>query len=385
MWITLLGAIDPSSIIGDEQVSPLMSLVLVYGVLLAVPLLLVAFSLLNIARYRRRATQAEAAYDPGAPLATGEATLFGTVEQAQDADVAVRVEVDQHGEEAESSGSWTHTWTEVDREVKVHPFYIRHASGERIRVDPTEKVFLVDAMDGVIRINLTQRTRVAELTAGEQVFAMGTLTRELDPEPRSSEGGAYRGAPTGYVLRRPASSPVLLSTEPLGRRFRSRAWLHCISILFILPFVVGSHLLLLPYHLRMAGSTVEGEITRLKYYTTKDDEGGTVHHHDVWIDVPDVGEVEDEVPGRIYAQLKVGDRIPVRLPVWRPASWAGVGPHATANLGGVIVSLIVLGLLVTCYVVVPRRKRWYEGRVVDSGSGKLEESLASGEESIDAE
>jgi hypothetical protein len=38
---------------------------------------------------------------------------------------------------------------------------------------------------------------------------------------------------------------------------------------------------------------------------------------------------------------------------------------------------------VSGYVVALRQKRWYEGRVVDSGSGKLEESLASGQESID--
>jgi len=140
-------------------------------------------------RYRRRAAKAEAAFDPDAPLDPGEAIVLGTVEHARGEETAVRVEITQDGTESESSGSWSHSWSERERRLQVRPFYLRHGSGRRIRVEPPGRVLLVDDMDGCIRVNLAERIRVAELTPGEKVFAHGVLTATPDPEPSAAPQG----------------------------------------------------------------------------------------------------------------------------------------------------------------------------------------------------
>lgn len=97
--------------------------------------LLLVVAIVLCLRYRRRAARAEAAFDPTAPLEPGEALLLGTVEHAHGEETAVRVEVTQEGSESESSGAWSHTWTERERLVRGRPFYLRHASDRRIRVE----------------------------------------------------------------------------------------------------------------------------------------------------------------------------------------------------------------------------------------------------------
>src|SRR6185369_6868987 len=123
----------------------------------------------------------------------------GHVALAEGAARAVRVEVEQAGTESESSGVWSHEWTEVSRRVFVEPFYVVDAAGRRTRVEPRDDVLLVDSMNGKILVNLTRRIRTAELTPGEEVWASGELTAALDPEGATS---GYRDA-AGLVLRAP--------------------------------------------------------------------------------------------------------------------------------------------------------------------------------------
>jgi len=379
-WILLLAPVEVSP---DDYLGFLGSLVVVYGLLLAVPLLLIAVALVGHRRYQRRAAEAEAAYRPDALLSPGTATLFGTVEHAEDAEHAVRVEVDQEGSESESSGSWSHAWKEVDRRVKVHPFYIRHISGRRVRVEPQRDVFLVDAMDGVIRVNLTQRTRVAELTPGEEVYAHGLLEEDLDPEARAGRG-MYRDSPRGLVLRSPRRGRMLLSSEPLGARFLKRAGLHRSAARVFVIVLALAHLALLPYHLRLiAGRTVKATVARLEHYTTKDDEGDTVHHYKVHTTLPGGAPFTDDVPPAVFRSLAKGELVPVRRCPLVPSYLSNIGESAEVHFAALPIGIVLLGFLSVGYIGMATRKRWYEGQVTDTGSGKLHESLDSGKETID--
>ena len=117
-----------------------------------------------------------------APLAPGRTVVLGTVEVAEGEALAARVEIDQGGSERDNSGTYTFKWTEIGRRVEMRPFYLLHASGARVRVEPRGRAMLVDAMDGMIVVTETARTRYAELSPGEEVYAVGRLQRGEDPE-----------------------------------------------------------------------------------------------------------------------------------------------------------------------------------------------------------
>jgi hypothetical protein len=179
---------------------------------------------------------------------------------------------------------------------------------------------------------------------------------------------------------------MLLSTEPLGRRHRARATLHRrASLAITLVFAFYHAVLLVPYHLSFfAGETVEGTILQLRHSATKDDEGDTVHHYRIHVDVPGIGILADEVSREVYGKLQHGQRIPVRRCPTHPAEWSNIGPRATVSPVAPIIGLILLGLTGIVYLVVARRRRWFEGKVVDTGKGTLEKSLASGKEEVDS-
>lgn len=377
----MLALLAPLDVSPAEYLGVVGSIVVVYGLLVALPLALIGLALARRKRYRRAAADAEAAYRPDALLAPGPTTLFGTVEHAEGADHAVRVEVDQQGSEHETSGAWAHAWNEVDRRVKVHPFYVRHVSGRRVRVEPQRDVYLVDAMDGVIRVNLTQRTRIAELTPGEKVFAHGLLEEDMDPEGQPT--GGYRSGPRGLVLRSPRGGRMLLSTERLGARFRERAGTHRMMAWIFAGALVLAQLVLLPFNLRLlAGRTVEAKVVRLEHFTTKDDEGGVHQHYRVHTGLPGGASFADEVPQAVFRALSKGDVVPVRRAPLYPSRLSNIGARAEVHWAAVVPA-ILLGALILIYWIAVTRKRWYEGTVKDTGAGQLHESLGSGKETID--
>src|SRR5262245_46714252 len=119
---------------------------------MAITLALTVGSLVAIliarARSRRRARAADSAFDASAPLGTGPSFVAGVVEHSRGADVAVKVVVELRGREWKTAkGRTVHCWEEVRRRTSALPFYLRHASGERVRVEPGNEPVLVDALD----------------------------------------------------------------------------------------------------------------------------------------------------------------------------------------------------------------------------------------------
>ncbi|MEP7125113.1 MAG: hypothetical protein ABJE95_29555 [Byssovorax sp.] len=331
---------------------------------------LVGHALVAAARHRRMATAAKASFQPDRPYVAGEIVLHGRVATADGATLAVRVEVDQDGTETESSGVWSHAWTEVSRRIFVEPFYLVDAAGRRTRVEPPDDVLLVDAMDGKIMVNLARRTCSAELTPGEEVWAAGVLVVAPDPE---GPAHGYRG-PSGLVLKAPPSRRMLLSSEPLGARFEAKArffrrWSALLGLAGALVWatVFG------PYLLRaVAGETRSATITLLEPYDT-DDDGHVTHHYRVLASVaPTEPNVDDDVHEETFRRLQVGQSIVVR---WVPSmpQVSTLGPDAAVGRSPLVI--LFWGLWVVSAIIYRSRIHasmgWYEKKVVDKGSGKL--------------
>jgi hypothetical protein len=369
--LTALPAHLYQTLVPDGHIDPFISAIAAYGLSAGFLALVIIARVLRL-RYRAVARRAEAEFSPDAPLCAGEIILHGTVEHAVKAPHAVRVEVTQEGSEAESSGSWSHSWKEVDRRLLVHPFYLRLSrGGARIRVEPDAKAYLVDDLDGIVCVNTARRVRIAELTPGEEVYVHGVLSHGLDPE--ASAG--YRDDHHALVLRSPARRPMLLSSEPLGERFLQRARLHGGVAAFLLVVFAIWQLILLPYHARVAvGESVEATIVKLNHYTTTDSEGDVVNHYQLQTSVPRLGGFKDEVSHETFAQLREGQRVPVvvapRIYPW--VDRAIFGARASLHVAEEIVLALSLALAAVGYFYHARSSLpWYRRKVNESYSGRL--------------
>lgn len=359
-----------SDLMSENHVGPLISSFLVDGVGTLGFLALFGAALYARARKQAEARSAEASFDGAKPLVPGEVVLFGEVERAEGAETAVRVEVDQAGEDHETSGSWSHRWTEKGRRVLVEPFYVRLGSGDRVRVEPRDDVFLVDEMDGVIRVDLKTRVRYAELTPGERVYASGTLSRAQDPESPPAAG--YRSGREGFVLRPPRGGRMLLSSQPLGERFLERARFHGRWAKWILLCAFVFHALVLGFHLRRwVGTDTTAPIVRLHHYTTRS-EDSIDHHYMVWMSPREGVLVRDHVDEGDFAWMQEGQPVRLRLVEAPFEKRTTIGPHLTVH----VFAWSVVPLLLGAWLLYRRRedatRPWYERPVVDSGSGKLE-------------
>ncbi|WP_437668904.1 hypothetical protein [Sorangium sp. So ce131] len=341
-----------------------MSSLLVDVVATAGLLVIAAIALRLSLRQRRAAARAGAAVKGDAALTPGEAVVVGTVELAQGADVAVRVEVEQHGTESESSGVWRHLWSETGRRVHVHPFYLRHASGGLVRVEPGEDVALVDALDGMIRVDPTRRVRIAEIAPGERVFARGELRRAPDPEA-SAQG--YREKALGYVLVPSRGQPMLVSSEPLGERFARRAAFHRRWAVVAVVAWLAFNAAFAGFHARRwLGETVDVRVTQLR----EDDSDDDHPRFEVAMRAADGVVFSDEVSHATFGRLRGVEQLKARyVPSWPSASAAG--PDVTAH-SAAYVAFPLLGAIALAYAIrAQATKPWYEKKLNEQGSGKL--------------
>jgi hypothetical protein len=317
-------------------------------------------------REGRLARAAEAQGAQRAPLEAGPAVLFGKVQMAHDEAVAMRVEIDQAGKESESSGTYSFAWEEVDRRVEMRPFYLLLRSGERVRVEPDGRAFLVDAMDGMIVVKENARTRFAELSPNEQIHAVGLLRRGHDPEVAPT---GYRGGGDGWVLRAEPDGELLLSSEPLEQRFRRRAraarWMALVATLFAaaLAGVVS------PYLARVAlGEHASGTVLGAQRHK---DEDSVSYRVDVQMDRFQLSLSCDEAT---YDRV---DKVPKSVPVIFVRAWPSaslLGEENGMHAGDLAVGVVFLGLAAAALARIRSKSTaWYEGKLVDKGNGKLAE------------
>ena len=349
------------------------SILAVYGLCLGAPLLIIAVALFSALRHWLKAALVKRGFDPRETPVPGPASLCGTVEIAQGMSCAVRVEVTQIGQERESTSlGWSHTWTEIERRIEAHPFYLRLASGERVRVEPAGEPAFIDTLDQVVPVDSRRRRRCAELTAGEKIYVYGELRRGVDPE---AEGQGYRAMGEGLVLGAPRRGRMLLSSEPPGGGFARRARLRVYTIFAVMAMVIAAQLILAPYHARRLGGRNEtGTVTRL---VERKGTKARSRWYDVYVAVARPAgrraEFKDSLGLDAWKRLRVGTVVPTRfVESWPNASV--VGWDATSSFGALLpMGLFMVIFPIIAYLAIAARARtWHDGKLlIDRGEGRL--------------
>lgn len=348
--------------------------------LLAVPLFFLGWAIFRDVRAHRQLTRAarasarEAAEAASRVLAAGDTVVLGTVELAKDEEVAARVEIDQEGGENLNSGMYYFTWTEVGRRVTMRPFYLRHASGQRVRVEPSAQALLVDALDGLILVDETHRTRIAQLTPGERVFASGTLARRPDPESMRQDYPGQVG--TGWVLTPPSTEPLLLSSENLDLRFERQArgplWRAVAMSVTMLGMLLisGGFLESLAMGADIQATVVE---PRSERHTDSDGDSHVEYTVLVRVDSLEKSVVVDS-SSRWNAAVEQGMTVPLRFVSTHPGRSAlGHGAHLSMWALFALISLLATGGTLMA-VLRSRSRRWFEAKLEEVGPGKLAEN-----------
>jgi hypothetical protein len=325
-------------------------------------------ALVSWARNRLLAWRARAAEESDGPLNDGRTVVRGTVELARGAPHAVRVEVEQLGNEYTHKGQWRHRWTEIDRRTMTHPFYVRDARGNRVRVEPSADVHIIDDLDEVVRVREDVRVRAASITAGEEVYVFGVLGRGTDPELP----GGYREKGLGPVLSSPGNKSMLISSTSPARRFRARSFLHGLwavgfaIALAVLQLVTSLHTVRL-----LDGETATAAVVSKRTYTTKGSKGKVYHHYELKVRSPGGATFTDDVEYDDWLPVKDGDGIAiVQVPGKR--DYEILGDRPTVHVALALVPLVLNGLLVLAYWLSRQALRpWYERKVEDQGSGRL--------------
>lgn len=354
-----------------DTLDPVLSALVVYGSATLLPLVLALSAAIESARQGRRAREARVAMAGGGALEAGGTVVVGAVELATGETHAARVEVDQRGNESESSGSWSHSWTEVDRRVSVVPFYLRRRDGERVRVEPRGKAFLMDDLDGVVLVDRWSRTRVAELVPGEEVVAVGRLGWAEDPE---TSGGGYRGPGAGWVLEPPADGPMLLASRPIDGPFQRRAAIYGWMVAALAVLALVGHGILAPYHQRVfAGRPGEATIAASSVEIS-DGDGDEDHSATYRLTLAPTDGAEpfvETVPEEVYSGLPERALAPIVAVPGSPRS-AQIGSAPRAHMFVAFLALVMALVGFAFQAAAESGKEWYDGeKVVNSGAGKL--------------
>lgn len=349
------------------DVGPVLSLIAV--VLSTAIALVLAVSCYARARKRRRLADAEAAMlersqEREGPLEEGEILLSGVVEHAPGHEVAVRVDVTQHGTESESSGTWSYRWEEVDREVIVKPFYVRLADGTRVRVLAPPDVEVADALDRKVLVSKSKRVLSAELIPGEAIHVHGRLERGEAVIP-SREAG-YRDAPREWQLV-PAHGRMLLSSEPLGTGMAARAAFHRKYGRRAVFLVVILQLTFANFWIRTFASDEPAKVVQKELRVEEDSDGDPVERHFVILQVD--GELADvHIDSNDFPRVSEHGTVAIRRGAF---GWEIGGGGTLFFFHAIAAVLFSIALHIAYAFSRPASRPWYRRQVAHSGSGRL--------------
>lgn len=334
-------------------------------------LLGLTLALIGLVRHQRRLRSARRALDPKQLLQAGVQYVRGKV-VLDGAEPPVCVRIHQTAEKHTQYGYRVERWYELSRNVSSRPFYLEHASGELIRVEPGQEVFLVDALSRVAEQSETRRTRIAELTEGEMASIRGVLAEGKHDRMRSSE--AYRTAPRGWILRPIGSEKMLISTEPLEDRHRKRRIFHAV---WMTAFAIGIVVFGLLNHPMVAwmfgrGQVVHANIDETATWTASDGEdGGLTVHYAMRGRLEDAAggrAIEEEISKAAFSQLSEALKRakPQRVPFWKWGSTISPGTHPSIpiGLGGFDLAVGLVPLILFAVMSITSRN-WYDRGTVD--------------------
>jgi hypothetical protein len=339
-----------------------------WAIVLLTSLAALAMIALSYTRFRQRrklAAEAAALLDAKAGLHEGEAVLTGVVEHADDHDVAVKVEVIQHGTESESSGSWSYSWTEIDRAIVVKPFYLVLADGTRIRVLAPPNVEVADALDQKVLISRNRRVLSAELVPGEALHVQGQLERGALLKPGGETG--YRDAAYEWQLV-PSRGRMLLSSEPLGRGLQERAQFHRrYTIRFVVVFVL-LQLMFANFYSRALAPDLAALVVDKQHTVGTDDDGDPVEDFGVTLQIEKANH-QFAIGGSDFLRVEVGYTVVVRKGVLFGWDLGGKPTLFVLTVG--LSLLLTFGLALIYKGVRASTRPWFRRKVNHSGSGQL--------------
>lgn len=352
-------AMQPLVIYPEGHLAPTASFVVAYGVCACIPALVALVALLLWAGNRLWAMRARAVEESGAPLRPGRAVLRGSVELAQGASLAMRVEIEQ----LNIYFNKKYVWKETGRRVLCEPFYVRDGRGTRVRVEPTTDAVIIDGLDKVVPIRSDMRLRVADVTQGEEVYVIGTLSTGPDPEIPAT----YRERGLGPVMRAPARGRLLVASRPPASRFRTRALLHGLwSIGFALLLCLMQAILAFQNVRTIWGETTTGTVESKRHYREK----GRRWYDDYWVvrtKTPAGASFEQELEKNDWDKVSDGTQVAVvHVPGWKGFEILGDAP--TVDLDMLLPIIAVGGMMLFGYGWhLLAARPWYRRRMDEPG------------------
>jgi hypothetical protein len=356
-----------------EHVSPTTTAVVVDGVGVLGLGVLVAIAVIRRAVHRGRERLAlKAALRQGEPLHPGSSVLAGTVVDEGDGN-AIVITLEQAGREWRTKHGWAHKWTEQHRTIEVKPFYVQRANGERVRVEPDARVFLVDRLDATERLSHERRIRRAQLSPGEHVFILGDMTRAPDPKL-----GGYREGAEGWVLRPPRNARMLISTEPLEDRHRRRAriWRN-LALVTVGLFLFWHGILFSDVHrFRWSGRTVVADTIDKRWWRNwvRPSKGSPhwVYHYEVTAAGENGEQWSQRIDHASYGPIEKGMPLAFLVADGKTRH-VQIGNRACAGDGSTFAGFALASIWLVLYLtfIFSTQPWWERRRVVESGSGRL--------------
>jgi hypothetical protein len=349
------------------------------GIVGFVTLVMVAVGIAWQARTRAKAAKDSELGAESRKLGPGVTVLRGTVETDGSEPVA-RIVIKQRGEQYRVKNGMRHRWTETGRTVELRPFFLAMESGERVKVEPEDDAYVVDQLDVRPGASTNERTRTAEIKAGDIVYASGRLFAPV-------QTNAYRAAEQGYTLRPGPDRRLFLSTEPLEERFTRRASTHtywAIGLFAALLFTNG--VMFHSYWTKLFfGQTVVATVVRPRTWTTQG-KHGPIRHYGITAEAqlddqrialnPETSRV---FYNDVYSKTNFGARAakePITVPflVVPPTGEPNnIGTRPALNLGIFFLAWFeFLGVSIGYFWHARHIRPWYERpRVIDVGAGAL--------------
>jgi len=222
----------------------------------------------------------------------------------------------------------------------------------------------------------THRRRRAEVTAGERAVIEGRLERGPDSELHGS-ASTYRSiASFGWIMKSTKRRGMHVSTENLSRRHELRERAFIWTTVWAAVFGLVATAFVLPYHLRLLrGKNVAAQYINKQMYQTRQGKGGVATHYGVNVQYVDDGGQSQ----RDRFEIDVADynALPYRSShVWLRVVSAHplattLGKSSSVASWQMALATTVLGFGIYRIVRTHRHRRWYEGHLVEHGSGVL--------------
>jgi hypothetical protein len=311
--------------------------------------------------------------DAAAPLPAGGTALVAGRVTADTPAAIVTIEVQQRGKETRYRDRgwqwrWSHVWIETERAIKVAPFVLETARGERVRVSPGEDLVFAAKLDGLTVHAVDLRTRTAALNPNDTAFVVGNLVRGED-----GRGEGYRGQGTAIALVPPRMGRMIVSTEVAGARQTALALRSALSAVLVAVALALTHGVLLRdyYALRFSAHSEVAAVRRVFTTVRRSGRSNKIECHAVLF----AEGATFEVPtSRAFydAAFRQGDG--ATAPVLVAGTAHQIGTEATCSEEALLaLTAGVVALAFFLFAYGHSKRRWYERtHLRESGTGRLD-------------